>query len=52
MPLALTSSTLNAAKGMILGNWTVGENTHGDEADEDAQFFSNLSLALIDPQET
>lgn len=34
VPLALINQTINVAKGMILGNWKVGE-------DEDEYFFSN-----------
>ena len=37
------NSTLNAAKGMILGNWTV-------EDDEEEYFFSN-DLSKLDLQE-
>ncbi|CDW72650.1 heat repeat-containing protein 5b [Stylonychia lemnae] len=43
VPLALINQTINVAKGMILGNWKVGE-------DEDEYFFSN-DLQKVDLQE-
>jgi hypothetical protein len=43
VPLALMNSTMNAAKGMILGNWKV-------EDDEEEIFFSN-DLQKLDLQE-
>jgi hypothetical protein len=41
VPMALATSTLNVVKGMILGNWEVGE-------DDDDHLYFSMELAKID----